>query len=56
MHRRFPGNTAILYALVTFNRDVKQIKQALIYLNKLQEMLPENQQLKKLHAELSFRR
>lgn len=56
MHRRFPGNTDILYALVTFNRDAKQIKQALVYLNKLQEMLPENQQLKKLHAELSLRR
>jgi len=54
IHLRFPGNSDILFALVTFNRDAKHIKEALSYLKKLQDLMPGNPQLKKLHQELSL--
>ena len=54
IHQRYPGNTEILFALVTFNRDVKRPKEALVYINKLQILMPENKMLKKLQESLTL--
>ncbi len=55
MHQRYSGNTDILYALVTFNRDAGQFKDALTYLKILQGLVPENQALQQLQDTLQMR-
>ncbi len=54
INQNHPVNTDILYALVTFNRDAKHFKDTLPYLKKLQGLMPDSQQLKKLQQELSL--
>lgn len=45
---RHPADVDILYALVTFNRDAGHYKTALLYAQKLQQLMPGNEAVSKL--------
>ena len=56
IHQRYPANTEILYALITFNRDAKRFEEAAFNLNKLQALVPETLMLKQLRDSLRLHR
>ena len=51
-HDAHPYDTDVLYTLVTFSRDAGRRKQALLYANKLQALVPGNPDIEKLVQQL----
>ena len=45
---RHPADVDILYALITFNRDAGHYNPALLYAQKLQQLMPGNETVSKL--------
>lgn len=52
IHKKYPTNTDILIALITFNRDSKNYKDALVYAKKLNKLTPNDQSVQNLIADL----
>ena len=53
VHAKHPGNTEILIALVTMNRDAGHYQEALNYAHKLNQIMPGNNDLKNLIQTMS---